>query len=163
MTRKAFKKIFDQYYEPIRNFLYFKLKDIDKAEDLTQDVFLKAWEKRNGIENETVKGYLFTIATNLMRKEFNIQAADKKVELKITDKTTSETPGFEMESKEFAEQLKIAIEDLPEKSQTVFLMSRMDKHTYPEIAKILEISVKTVEKRMSLALAELREKLKIKI
>ncbi len=163
MTRKAFKKIFDQYYEPIRNFLYFKLKDIDKAEDLTQDVFMKAWEKRNSIENETIKGYLFTIATNLMRKEFNIQAADKKVELKTTDKTTSETPGFEMESKEFAEQLKTAIEDLPEKSQTVFLMSRMDKHTYPEIANILEISVKTVEKRMSLALAELREKLKIKI
>ena len=163
MTRAAFKELFDQLYEPIRNYLYLKLKDIEKAEDLTQDVFVKAWEKRDDIKSDTAKGYLFTIATNLMRKEFNMRVDNQKVELQVSDHQTNETPGFEMESNEFAEQLKDAIENLPEKQQTVFLMSRLDKHSYSDIANILEISVKAVEKRMSQALAQLRDKLKIKI
>ncbi|MEO0626668.1 MAG: sigma-70 family RNA polymerase sigma factor, partial [Bacteroidota bacterium] len=68
-----------------------------------------------------------------------------------------ESPGFKMEETEFYQQLQSAIAALPEKNRIVFLMNRIDKLTYREIAERLEISQKAVEKRMSKALVELRK------
>ena len=56
------------------------------------------------------------------------------------------------------DKLQNAISDLKEGQREVFLLSRIDKKTYKEIAEMLSISVKAVEKRMTLALKQLREK-----
>jgi RNA polymerase sigma-70 factor (ECF subfamily) len=71
---------------------------------------------------------------------------------------TNETPEFLLEEKEFLDKLQVAISDLKEGQREVFLLNRIDKKTYKEIAEMLEISVKAVEKRMHLALVQLREK-----
>jgi RNA polymerase sigma-70 factor (ECF subfamily) len=65
-----------------------------------------------------------------------------------------------MEAKELQRELESAIAQLPEKQRTVFLLNRIDKMTYAEIADQLELSVKAVEKRMSQALVEMRKVLK---
>ena len=72
--------------------------------------------------------------------------------------STNENPEFLLEEKEFMDKLQNAISDLKEGQREVFLLSRIDKKTYKEIAEMLSISVKTVEKRMTLALKQLREK-----
>ena len=59
--------------------------------------------------------------------------------------------------KELKEELENAIADLPEKQRVVFLLSRIDKKTYKEIAEMLGISKKAVEKRMYNALDTLRQ------
>jgi RNA polymerase sigma-70 factor (ECF subfamily) len=64
-----------------------------------------------------------------------------------------------MLEKEFLEKIEKAISDLPEKQKEVFLLSRIEKMKYREIAEILGISVKAVEKRMHLALLEMKEKI----
>jgi len=56
--------------------------------------------------------------------------------------------------------LEKAINDLPEKQRTVFLMNRFENHSYTEIASLLDLSVKAVEKRMHLALVSLRKVIK---
>ena len=61
-----FKKLFDRYYDDIKNFLYYKSGDIEIAEDFTQEVFLKVWENRKNIREESVQAYLYTIASNLI-------------------------------------------------------------------------------------------------
>ena len=66
MTLSEFKSIFNQYYSPIKNFLYYKSGDIDLSEDITQDVFMKLWDKREDVQQETVKSYLYTIANNML-------------------------------------------------------------------------------------------------
>ena len=90
------------------------------------------------------------------------QIAHQKVVLNYNlmggKESTNESPEFLMEEKEFMDKLQNAIADLKEGQREVFLLNRIDKKTYKEIAEMLSISVKAVEKRMQLALKQLREK-----
>lgn len=162
MTRDQFKKIFDTYYHPLKNFLYYKLGDIDVAEDMTQEVFIKAWDKKDTILLETVRSYLYKIANNLAINHF--KSAKNRFEFKLEghDRPVSESPEYVMENAEFAERLNQALAKLPETQRVVFLMNRIDDLTYREIAERLELSVKAVEKRMQGALEGLRDVIKSK-
>ncbi|WP_235921917.1 RNA polymerase sigma factor [Flavobacterium phycosphaerae] len=71
-----------------------------------------------------------------------------------------ESPEFLLEETELKIRLEKAINDLPEKQRTVFLMNRFDNQSYTEIAAVLDLSVKAVEKRMHLALLSLRKVVK---
>jgi len=164
MELREFKDVFDRFYRPVKNFLYYKLGDVSLAEDIVQEVFLKAWEKRDSIRLETVKSLLYTIATNLANNHYNSARARFEFELKENlDHTTQENPQYLLENTEFKTRLEKALAALPEKQRTVFLMSRMDELTYTEIAERLEISVKAVEKRMHEALGFLRNVLDQKL
>ncbi len=152
------------FYHPVKNFLYYKLGDVALAEDLVQEVFLKAWEKRDSIRLDTVKSLLYTIAANLANNHFSSGRSRFEFELKENlDHSTQENPQFLLENSEFKIRLENALADLPEKQRTVFLMSRMDDLTYTEIAERLDISVKAVEKRMHEALGFLRNVLDQKL
>jgi RNA polymerase sigma-70 factor (family 1) len=164
MGLSEFREIFDKHYDAVRNFLYYKLGDIDLAEDLAQEVFMKAWEKRDTIVVDTAHHLLFTIANHLAINHF--KSAKVRFEFKLKDQSTQinqESPEYEMEKEEFAKELQEAIASLPEKQRTVFLMNRIDELTYREIAQRLEISVKAVEKRMHEALEHLMNKIEHKI
>lgn len=165
MELSQFKSIFDQYYHPVKNFLYYKLGDVVLAEDLTQEVFMKAWEKKEEIIVETVKSYLYKIANNLAINHFNSARSRYKFELSEDNpaKDTSEAPDYKMEKDEFEERLKEAIADLTENQRVVFLMNRIDDLTYREIAERLDVSVKAIEKRMHKALEALRKKIDHKL
>jgi RNA polymerase sigma-70 factor (family 1) len=156
MTLESFKSVFDEYYRPIKSFLYYKLGDIDMAEDITQEVFIRAWDKRDTIILETVKSYLYKIANNLVINHFSSAKTRFELKLEDHDKTVSESPQYVMEKDEFAARLNRALEKLPEGQRAVFLMNRIDDLTYREIAEQLDISVKAVEKRMQGALESLR-------
>ena len=160
MNIDDFKLLFDQYYEGIKSFLYYKIGDIEVAEDIVQEVFLKLWDKRSSIDLKTVKSFLFTIANNMAINHlkhrsivFNFVRNENK-----SEKVNS--PQYELEMKEFKENLERLLAEMPENYRVVFLMNRIDKLTYNEIAERLELSVKAIEKRMSNALSFLRDKLK---
>lgn len=157
--QKNYEMIFNNHSETLRNFIYYKCGDLQQAEDIVQDSFIKLWHNCKKVVFEKAKSYLYTISKNAFLNE----VAHKKMVLKhrvhlVSDKT-NETPEFILEEKEFVEKLKNAISDLPEKQREVFLLSRIDKKKYTEIAELTGISIKAVEKRMSLALKTLREKI----
>ena len=152
----TFKEVFDRYYESIRNFLYYKSGDKNLAEDLTQESFLILWKKRENIDPDKVKSYLYTIANNLFLNEVKHQKVVLKFQQQKPQHIVKQTPQFLMEEQEFQHQLEKAIADLPEKNRIVFLMNRIEKLTYREIAERLGLSVKAVEKRMHKALLSLR-------
>jgi RNA polymerase sigma-70 factor (ECF subfamily) len=158
-----FDQIFEDWYYPVRNFLYYKTGDMQIAEDITQDTFLKIWEKKESIKIPTVKSLLYKIATNL----FLNRQEHLKVQYRfVTDYTVNEfsdAPDFDMEMKEFDKRLQLTLADLDEKNRVVFLMNRIDDLTYNQIAENLGLSVKAVEKRMGKALSFLKEKLDVKI
>lgn len=156
MTLEYYKSLFDTYYRPIRNFLYYKLGDIDLAEDITQEVFIRAWDKRDVIVPDTAKSYLYKIANNLAINHFNSGKTRFELKLQDHDRTIAESPQYVMEADEFAEKLNRVMDGLPEHQRVVFLMNRMEDLTYREIADRLDISVKAVEKRMHGALEQLR-------
>ena len=163
MTLNEFRNIFDQHYTPIKNFLYYKCGDIALSEDLSQDVFIKLWSKRDEVNLETVKSYIYTIANNMLLNKIR----HDKVVLNFVErhKTRQEekSPQFKLEEKEFKQRLENIISAMPEKQRVVFLMNRIDELTYKEIADRLELSVKAIEKRMHGALDHLRKHLDYKI
>ncbi len=162
--KEVFRMIFDDHAETIRNFLYYKCRDIQQAEDLTQDAFVKLWKNCKKVLFEKAKSYVMKVAQNAFYNELE----HKKVILKYnqgagSSPSFSESPHFLMEEKEFMVKLQQCISNLPDKNREVFLLSRKDKKTYREIAEIVGITQKAVERRMHLALAELKEKIGMKI
>ncbi|MEM9327778.1 MAG: RNA polymerase sigma-70 factor [Bacteroidota bacterium] len=164
-TKQDLRQAYEAHFDSLRNFLYYKAGDIDLAEDLVQEVFIKIWEKRKEIRKETVKSLLFTMANNLLMNHFNHLKVvrNHEGESQREDRKEMNTPQFQMEETEFGERLQRVLDKIPEGSREVFLMNRLDKIKYDEIAVRLDISVKAVEKRMSKALSIIREELGRKI
>lgn len=156
---KNFELIFDDCSESLRNIIYYKCGDLNLAEDIIQDAFIKLWKNCKKVVFYKAKSYLFTVANNNLLNHI----AHKKVVLKYEQKPHTELndqdPQFLIEEKEFMAKLKKAIDDLPEKQRETFLLSRIDKKSYKEIAEITGVSVKAIEKRIHYALVSLREKL----
>lgn len=155
--QEAFQKLFDTYYDSIKNYLFYKCGNIEQAEDLTQEAFMIIWDKRYSLKPEKAKSFLYTIATNLFLNQVKHQKVVLKFQRQPFSSTSHESPQFLMEETEFHQQLENAISRLPEKVRVVFLMNRIDKLTYREIAERLGLSEKTIEKRMTKALRELRK------
>lgn len=163
MTLSEFKDIFEQYYTPIKNFLYYKCGDIDQSEDLAQDAFVKLWDKRDEVQLDTVKSYLYTIANNMLLNKIRHDKVVVNFAEHNKNKQEEYSPEFQLQEKEFKQELEDVISQMPEKQREVFLMNRIEEMTYKEIAERLELSVKAVEKRMHGALSHLREHIKYKI
>ncbi|WP_378177622.1 RNA polymerase sigma factor [Aquimarina sp. SS2-1] len=156
---KNFESIFNDCSESLRNLIYYKCGDVDLAEDIIQDAFIKLWQNCKKVIFFKAKSYLFTVANNSLLNHI----AHKKVVLKFQQKPhldlNNQDPQFLIEEKEFMSKLQNAIDDLPEKQRETFLLSRIDKKSYKEIAEISGVSVKAIEKRIHYALLTLRQKL----
>lgn len=164
-TKNDLKEVYDQYFESLRGFLYYKTGDIELAEDLVQEVFIKVWEKKDGIYKDSVKSLLYTMATNLMINHFKHKQVvmGHQSDVVAQNKAEMSSPQFILEEKEFEKKLNTVIESLPEGCREVFLMNRIDKLKYDEIAERLELSVKAIEKRMSKAISIIKDQLGVKI
>ncbi len=158
------EKIYDQLYrehaEKICYYLYYKYGDMDKAQDIVQDSFAKLWVNCAKILLVAAKSFLYKTANNASINLIIHQKTVLKYQQMPRKNYTNESPEFQMEEREFMERLNRAISGLKEGQREVFLLNRIEKKTYKEIAELLEISVKAVEKRMQLALVILRKKIK---
>ena len=155
--RATFESIFEMYAKDLRRFIYFKTQDIDEAEDLLQDTFVKLWDNCDKVNYNSVKSYLYSVATNLFLNKVKHDKVVAKHRESQSLKITNETPEFKMIEQEFLTKIENAIASLPEKQREVFLLSRIEKKKYADIATQLDISVKAVEKRMHSALKTMRQ------
>ena len=154
----VFSNFFIKNVKSLRNFLFYKYGNKDQAEDLTQEAFIKLWQNCAAVPIEKAKSYLYTIANNSSLNEIKHQKVVLQYENNFTGlNKTNENPEFILEEKQFKDKLLKAIEDLNETQKIAFLMHRIDGKKYSEIAEELNISVKAVEKRIHLALVELRK------
>ena len=154
---RHFKVIFETHCESLRNFMYYKCGDLYLAEDLAQFAFVKLWDNCKKVVYEKAKSFLYTVAKN----RFLNEVAHKRVVLQYSAEPRRtadlESPHFKMEEQEFMERLQDAIGQLPEGQREVFLLNRVDKKTYVEIASMLGVSQTAVEKRMQKALIKMRK------
>jgi RNA polymerase sigma-70 factor (ECF subfamily) len=160
-SEAVFKTVFESHFKVLRNFLIFKFKNVERAEDTAQNAFVILWENCSILKPEQAKSFLFTTA---IRLSLNLIKHDKVVlTFEVQSKPSAshqESPEFLLVESELQKQLEKAINDLPEKQRTVFLMNRLENQSYTEIAALLDLSVKTIEKRMHLALLSLRKVIK---
>lgn len=157
----TFHKVYIDNEIAIRNFLFYKLGDLEKARDFTQESFIRLWNNCAKVAIEKVKGFLFTTANRLFLDHYDHQKVVLKFEYRMdrSEDRMEQNPEFIYEGEEFKNRLESAVSDLPEKQRVVFLMSRIDKHKNKEIAEIMDISIKTVEKHISSAVKTLKENL----
>ncbi|MDI9257642.1 RNA polymerase sigma factor [Flavobacterium sedimenticola] len=161
-SEAVFRSVFDTNFKVLRNFLVYQFRgDIENAEDVAQSAFVKLWENCSLLKPEQAKSFLYTTAIRLSLNKIKHSKVVNHFELQFQPKTAhQESPDFLMEEIELKTQLEKAINELPEKQRTVFLMNRFDNQSYTEIAAALDLSVKAVEKRMHLALLSLRKVVK---
>ncbi len=157
-----FQRFFMEHSLGLRNFLIAKFGNADEAEDMVQDAFIKLWNNCGKVEFNKAKSYLFTIAVNLgisIKRHEQVKFRHHDIIANYSRGITNENPEFEMESKEFLEKFKETIASLPERQREVFLLSRIEKKTYKEIAEMSGVSVKAIEKLMGKALKKVKEQL----
>jgi RNA polymerase sigma-70 factor (ECF subfamily) len=155
----VFAQVYKQYASVLRNFIYYKFGNLENAEDVTQNAFIKLWENCNKVAIEKAKSFLFTTANNLTLNTIKHDKVVLKFAENFTKSSTNETPEYKMLEKEFLTKLELVIASLSEKQREVFLLNRIEKIKYAEIAVLLGISIKAVEKRMHAALLVMREKI----
>ena len=151
-----YTKIFKEYAKTLHNYLFYKSGSQEIAQDLTQEAFTKLWQNCAEVQLSTAKGYVFKVANNMMLNQFEHNKVVLKFQQIPRMSSSNQSPAFLLEEKELKERLEAAIAALPEKQRVVFLLSRIEKKTYKQIAELLEISKQAVEKRMYNALDALR-------
>jgi RNA polymerase sigma-70 factor (family 1) len=155
---RTFANFFASHAKSLRNYLYYKFGNEDQADDVTQEAFIKLWENCANVPPEKAKSFLYTVANNTSLNHI----AHHKVVLEYSKKnpqngTDSQNPEFLMEEEQFKIKLQKAIAKLSEAQRSAFLLHRIDGKKYHEIAGILGIGVKAVEKRIHGALLQLRK------
>lgn len=161
----AFEVLFKLYYTKLTLFANRFVNDLSVAEEIVADVFTLLWEKGHEVTFSTsVNAYLFKMVQNRSLNYLKHQKIEnlyvsylEKNDLLNEVRSTVEK-GYE--EKELAQQIKAAINTLPEKCREIFVLSRFSDMKYKEIASQLKISPKTVERQVSIALEKLRQTLK---
>ena len=157
----AFEVIFWEYNPRVYHFVYSLLCDKLLAEDLTQTVFLKIWERREMIDPaQPFEAYLFTIARHLAYKESErmlvASLSDLAEAASFTDEVALED---KLEADSLREYIQQLVDRLPVARREIFRLSREEHLSHKEIAERLHISEKTVETQFYRALRFLREEL----
>ena len=159
LTKEEFIILFDTYFDSVRSYLFYRGAEKEQASDLAQDVFLRLWEKQLDIDPKTARYLLYKIAGDMFISQYRREELEMNYRKSLKNDRTDLSPEDQMRYKELFTNYTKALAALPEKQRTVFLMARMEGLTYKEIADRLNLSVKAIEKRMSLTLAHLRKNL----
>lgn len=160
LSKVEFKQLFDNYFDTIRSFIFYRCGNTDMASDMAQDVFMKVWEKREQLSNHNLKSLLYKMANDMVISNYRKDTTRMEFEQSMTAFNDSPlSPADELAFEELSSSYAKALEQMPETQRVVFLMSRNDELKYSEIAEYLDIGVKAVEKRMSAALQYLRTEL----
>lgn len=154
---KAFSHIFRTYYSKVKSFSYGFLKDRDEAEELTQMIFIKLWEKKEAFASvNNFDSYMFTLSKYTI---FNYIEARHIIPVEIDDAqdvSDTITPYDEIVANDLKLLVDLTVSEMPPQRRQIFHLSRQDGLTNDEIAVKLGIQKKTVENHLNLALKELR-------
>lgn len=161
--KSAFSIIFSNYYRDLVLFAFTFVKDKDVSEEIVEDIFVKFWEERENILiTSSLKSYLLKSVQN--------KCLDWLRHLKSRNKFVSENkqnyPDFANDTEnyvlwsELGQSIDNILLKLPDEVAQTFRMSRYDGMKYVEIAEKLDVSVRTVEVRISKTLQLLRDHLK---
>jgi RNA polymerase sigma-70 factor (ECF subfamily) len=158
----AFRQVFDLYVKKVYNFIFNYIKNKSDTEDLTQNVFLKIWEKRATLDlDKSLDSYVFTIAYHMVvdyfRKTNNSILSSLSEDIDIKAPISVLSAEDSLNKHQIDSLYQAGLDLLPPKRKEIFLLSRHQGLTNKQIADYLHISVKTVENQMTAALKSLKE------
>lgn len=163
----AYKELFLLYHKRLIKFAITITKTKESAEEVVSDVFLKIWANRSNLTRvENIHLYLYIITKN---HSINRLVKDRKQksfsldEAVVDIKSIYVDPEQVMTTAEMSRRIQRSIEQLPPKCQLIFKLIREDGLKYKEVAGLLNLSLKTVENQMTIALKRIAESVKVNL
>ncbi|APY10559.1 RNA polymerase sigma-70 factor [Seonamhaeicola sp. S2-3] len=167
-NEKAFEFFFNKYYDHILGFCIQFIYDENEAKNITQESFLNLWKHRENINKpKGIETYLYTYAKskclnairhNKVKENYKNNTLNKK-EQTLNFEVLKSMEFDALSLNELQSLIEKSVNELPQKTKTIFIKKRFDNKKNSEIAEELGISIKTVESHMTTALKMLRIKL----
>lgn len=158
-SRILFGQLFEANREKVYRFAYKLTDDRLRAQEVTQQCFIKLWENIHKVQvNQDVFPLLFVYVKHIVIDETRKLYRERKSLVHIS--SSGHTPEDQtLLHKEFREQIQKLIEKMPEQRRNIYLLSRDKGKSYKEIADQLSISPATVRNHLNLALQYIRKEM----
>lgn len=164
--KKSFDRIFNYYYPKLVDFAEFYLETRSSAEEIASDALLKLFIKRHSwLFIEKPEAYLYKTVKNLSISQLRKTRKDRQLSESVDGFDHSKvieleaSPERRLIEDEFNKAFMKIIEDMPPRRKMIFKLIKQEKKSYKEVATLLNISVKTVEVHMGLAISHIRTSL----
>ncbi|NDV79289.1 RNA polymerase sigma-70 factor [Dysgonomonas sp. 511] len=162
--KDAFDMLFRKYYVPLCRFSFAICLSHEDAEESVQDMFVHLWEKAAAINIDTsVKAYLYTSARNYTLNVIKKQQTEQRHLDVYSEYVEGHDSDEKMSDAQIAALIQSGINTLPERCREIFILCKHEGLTYEEIADYLNISKKTIDNQMGIALRKLRDYLQPKL
>ena len=163
----AYKKLFFHFFLPLKSFSFTIIKSKELAEEIVSDVLIEIWAKRKQLTAiDDLKMYLYVSVRNASLRK--LQQGKKRMALSLDDVNVEFASSFEnaetiLLTHELSKTIDAAIQQLPQRCKLIFKLAKEDRLKYKEIALLLNISVKTIDHQVSIALKKIAEVLHISL
>ena len=159
--KRKFEQFFILTFPKVKAFAWKILQSEEDAEDIAQDIFVKLWDNPEIWENkDTWDRYIYAMTRNQIYNFLKHQSVELNYQEKFTQENSS-SYDFDIYDKLYAKELqlliKLTLDSMPEQRRKVFSMSRQKGMSNQEIAEKLNLSVRTVERHIYLALQEFKK------
>jgi RNA polymerase sigma-70 factor (ECF subfamily) len=161
----AFAELFYTFYDKLFGFIFGLIHSKTKAEDITQEVFLKIWQNRTDmVDVENINAFLFRIAQNqaidyLRKSAREVLATSIHFELESQNNTPE--PLELLIDNELKDKLSEAVKQLPPQQQKIYTLYKEQGIKQDEIAKQLNLSRSTIQSHMKLAMGNIHKYLSL--
>lgn len=162
-------KIYQAHKVLVYNVAMNYLQNVEDAEEVTQDVFVKVYQSLDSFKEEShIKTWIYRITINQSldfikkknsKKRFFVFGKKTDNDYEYNNSSNFEHPGIVLENQENAKILFEAINTLPENQKTAFILAKVDGLSNPEVAEIMEMSISAIESLVFRAKNSLKDKL----
>ncbi len=163
----AYKELFVLLHSRLKQFAYSILRSKEEAEELVSDIFIRIWEKRSQLTSiESPLLYFYTTAKNLAINRLNKQKRQvphSPEGWQVQLQSIYFDPEQLLLTEEMMQKIRQAINDLPPRCRLIFKLIKEDGLKYKEVAELLELSAKTIEAQMAIALRRLGKCMQLEI
>jgi RNA polymerase sigma-70 factor (ECF subfamily) len=167
--RDAFRNLYEMMYKSLYDFALAIVKLREPAEEITADVFIRLWQRRRGLEYGRIRScrlYLFMCVKNASLNYLRDNKHPEQLDLdqvSLADWQLETNPEELMITAEMAACLDRAVRELPVRCGIVFRLVKEEGLSYKEAAQLLDLSEKTVENQIAIALKKIRQAISFKI
>ncbi|MCR5076621.1 MAG: RNA polymerase sigma-70 factor [Prevotella sp.] len=156
--KELFQQRFERYYAAMCRIAYGYLADADDCEDVVQDLFVSVWNHgKDGLPEDQFIAYLKASVRNncvsFLRRQQRMETVSADARPMLLNGVAEDT----RQDRDYGTLLETLLAQMPPKCREVFMMSKVQKMKYKEIATVLDISEKTVENHIGKAIRIIRD------